>query len=309
MSHVVLFGATGFLGVHIRDALVRHPGVDQVTCPGRISCDLLTDDVDAIRDLLLDLRATTVVNCTGRLDGSASELVQANTTVTAKLIDAIAACDDEAIRYIRLGSAGEYGPVPYGRAAHEADVAGPVSAYGLSHLAATRLVELAAGAGRVDGLTLRVFNPIGAGMREGNLLGRAAFLLRKALSTDAPTITMGPLTAYRDFVDARDVAAAVTAATVVPNLTDRVVNVGSGRAVSARTAVCMLAQAAAYTGEIHEKGAGSARSASVDWMLADIGRAARVLGWRPLYDLSDSVQSVWAASAGTTAASAGAAAR
>ena len=228
MSHVVLLGASGFLGVHIGQALAAHPAVSRLTGLGRDRCDLVTTDVDDLRTTLGDLRPDVVVNGTGRLDGSATELMAANTLATAKLLDALSGT---AIRYVRIGSAGEYGPIAHGRAATENDPANPVGAYGLSHLAATRLVELAAAAGRVDGVTLRVFNPIGAGMREGSVLGQAAQRLRAALATGARTITMGPLSAYRDLVDARDVGTATAAAAFARELPDRVFNVGSGRAV------------------------------------------------------------------------------
>jgi nucleoside-diphosphate-sugar epimerase len=300
MRHVLLFGASGFLGAHVRDALRQHARIDRVTCAGRDRCDLVAAGVDEISDLLLELRPTVVVNCTGRLDGSASELIQANTLVTAKLVDALASVD-ASIRFVRLGSAGEYGRVPRGRAVTELNPAEPVSDYGLSHLAATRLVGIAAAAGRVDGITLRVFNPIGPGMREANVLGRAAIRLREAVASGSPTITMGPLSAYRDFVDARDVATAVVAAALAPSPIDPVLNVGSGRAVTARTAVWALAQAAGFTGEVVEEGTASARSAAVDWMLADPSRAAQVLGWRPVYDLAESAKAIWAEAAGVEA--------
>lgn len=296
MSHVLLLGGSGFLGAHVRDALRGEPRVDGVSCPGRGRCDLLTAGVADLVGLLREVRPRVVVNCTGRLDGAGSDLLRANTLVTAKLIDALA-CVDPTIRFVRVGSAGEYGPVPVGRAVGELDPAVPVGEYGLSHLAATRLVELAAGSGRVDGVTLRVFNPIGTGMRAETVLGRAVLCLREAVAAAAPAITMGPLSAHRDFVDARDVAAAVVAAALTPGLTDRVLNVGSGRAVTTRTAVRALARAAGFTGEIREEGAAVARSAAVDWMLADIGRASRVLGWRPGYDLDDTAKAIWAEAA------------
>lgn len=291
MSHVVLFGASGFLGAHVAVAMSDAVGVTRLTCLGRDRCDLMVAGVDEIRSLLTGLKPAAVVNATGRLDGSATELIQANALGTAKLLDALAGTG---IRYVRLGSAGEYGPIPYGRAAAETDPAHPVREYGLSHLSATHLVELAAQAGRVDGVTLRVFNPIGAGMKNGSVLGQAAQRLRAALATGAPSITMGPLSAYRDFVDARDIARAVVAVALVPDPIHRVFNVGSGRAVPVRVAVGLLAQAAGFTGEIHEDGAGSTRSATVDWSLADCSRAAAVLGWHPRHDLADSVKAIWA---------------
>jgi nucleoside-diphosphate-sugar epimerase len=299
VSHVLLFGASGFLGAHVRALLAGRAGAE-LTCIGRDRCDLLTASAGEMVGLLRELRPTVVINCAGRLDGTAADLVEANTVVTAKLLDAFAAVDPS-IRYVRIGSAGEYGRVSHGYAVAETEPAAPVSAYGVSHQSATRLVELAADADRVDGVTLRVFNPIGAGLGDANVLGRAAAQLRRALVTGSSSITMGPLSAYRDFVDARDVAAAVVLAAFAPTLPHRVFNVGSGQAVSARTAVSLLAHAAGYSGDIREEGGMSARSATVDWMLADIGRAADALGWRPTYELADSVKAIWADAAGADA--------
>jgi nucleoside-diphosphate-sugar epimerase len=276
----------------VRTELTGQPAVELVTCLGRDRCDLVAAGVDELAALLRELAPTVVINCTGRLDGSASELFTANTMVTAKLVDAAARVRDQLprarpIRLIRLGSAGEYGRVPHGRAVTEDEPAEPVSAYGMSHLAATRLLTQA------GGLTLRVFNPIGAGQGDANVLGRAAARFRDALASGARVITLGPLSAWRDFVDARDVARAVVAAALTPTPGTGVLNVGSGRAVTVRTAVDLLARTAGFTGRVDEAGAASARSAATDWMCADVGRAHELLGWRPAHDLADSVRAIW----------------
>ncbi|HWH00405.1 MAG TPA: NAD-dependent epimerase/dehydratase family protein, partial [Pilimelia sp.] len=176
---VLLFGASGFIGAHVHRLLSADERVSEVDAPGRARHDLLAGDPADLAALIRQARPDAVINCTGALVGSAYQLIRANTGVTAALIDAVAEAAPAA-RLVRLGSAGEYGPVPHGHAVAEDDPAAPVSEYGLSHLAGTRLIELAGAAGRVDGLSVRVFNPIGPGLAEENLLGRAARLLRAA---------------------------------------------------------------------------------------------------------------------------------
>lgn len=298
MTHALVFGASGFIGRHVVGALEHDRRAARVSCPGRDRCDLSAVDTDELAAVLRDLMPDVVVNCTGRLDGAVDELIRANTLVTAKLIAAIGAVNP-AMRFVRLGSAGEYGRVARGTAAREDDPAAPVSEYGVSLLAATRLVDLARAAGRVDGLTLRVFNPIGPGLQDHTLLGRAATQLREAVVDHAAAISLGPLSPSRDFVDVRDVAAAVVAAALGPRPPKSVFNVGSGRAVTAREAVHLLASAAGFTGEVREEGAPSGRSATVDWMLADISRAAEALGWRPAHGLTDSITAIWTDAGGT----------
>jgi nucleoside-diphosphate-sugar epimerase len=291
---VVLFGASGFIGGHVRAALEADPEVDAVICPGRRDHDLIDGDHRGLGRLIRDSEPTAIVCCVGRLGGTDSELIRGNTLVATTLLEAVAAVRP-GVRLVRLGSAGEYGIVPEGHAVTEEDPAAPVAAYGVSHLAGTRLFQLAGENGLADTVSLRVFNPIGPGMSQENMLGRAADRIRAALATGADEITMGPLSAYRDFVDVRDLAAIVPAVLRPPRLHHRVFNVGSGTAVRSRKAVRLLAEAAGYPGEVREEGVGPRRSAAVDWIRADVGRARDELGWRPSRDLATSIKDIWAA--------------
>lgn len=289
-SRVLLFGASGFIGGHVRTALENDPRVAAVICPGRRDHDLIGGDHDGLVRVIRQSAPTAIVSCVGRLGGTDAELIEGNTLVAAKLL----AAAPPGVRLVRLGSAGEYGVVPQGHAVAEDEPGDPVAAYGISHLAGTALFRRAADA---DAVSLRVFNPIGPGMSAENMLGRAAGRIRAALAGGAREITMGPLSAYRDFVDVRDLAALVAAVLRPERLTHRVFNVGSGRAVRAREAVRLLAETAGYRGEIREQGAGPARSSAVDWIQADIGRARTELGWQPDRDLSVSIKDIWTAGA------------
>lgn len=292
MTRVLLFGATGFIGRHVRAV---QPPTAEVVCPGRGECDLLDVEVAALTALVREVRPDVVINCAGQVTGSGYQVLCAHAGITGKLIEAVAG-GAPAARLVRLGSAAEYGPVRYGHLVNEADPAAPISEYGVSQLAATRLAELAAAAGRVDAMVLRVFNPVGPGLPTVNALGKAAELLREAIWRGGEQVEMGLLDTYRDFVDVRDVASAVWAAASVPSPSARVVNIGSGRAASTRHAIHLLAQVAGFTGTIRggPLTPTAALSAQVPWMCGDVSRAAEVLGWAGTYDLTDSVKALWA---------------
>ena len=163
----------------------------------------------------------------------------------------------------------------------------------MTRLASTQLVRLAVSGERLDAVVLRVFNPIGPGVPPENLLGRAAARMRAALRNGEDTVVLGPLGAYRDFVDVRDVATAVTAAALADQVKEPVLNVGSGRAVRCREAVGLLAEIAGFTGRVVETNPPSGRSGSVDWSAADLSLIERSLGWTPSYDLRTSVEASW----------------
>ncbi|GIE95496.1 reductase [Paractinoplanes rishiriensis] len=260
----------------------------ELICPGRDRHDLIGGDLAGLTAVVRAASPDAVVSCVGALGGSDEHLVRANTLVAAKLLGAVAEAAPGA-RLVRLGSAGEYGVVPAGQAVAEDDRLEPVGAYGVSHVAGTRLFALA------GAVSLRVFNPIGAGQPAENVLGRALQRIREAQQTGSSEITLGPLGAYRDFVDVRDVASMIRAVVTAAEVPSRIYNCGSGRAVTVRDAVGLLAAQAGWSGAIHEAGTGPQRSAAVNWIQADISRAAAELGWHPAYDLAASIKSMWAA--------------
>ena len=76
--------------------------------------------------------------------------------------------------------------------------------------------------------------PVGPGTPTGSPLGRLAEALRRAMQTGDRELKLGGLGVQRDFVDVRDVARAVHAASL--SAAQGVVNIGIGRAVRLREA-------------------------------------------------------------------------
>jgi nucleoside-diphosphate-sugar epimerase len=299
-ARVLLFGASGFLGRAAAETLARDPRVGSLIRVGRqqpmdeswVRHDLVRDTGDELARLLGTSQPDIVVNCTGRLSGDTVELVEANVGVTARLLEVVATVIPTA-RLVVLGSAAEYGVVPFGQPVAEDDPTNPVAGYGVTKLASTQLVRLAAEEGRLDAVVLRVFNPLGPGVPAETLLGRAAANMRAALERGDDHIRLGPLDSYRDFVDVRDVAAAIRAAALADHVKEPVLNVGSGVAVVTRDAVALLADVAGFTGRVLESDVAQPRSSAVHWIAANLSRINRSLGWTPRYDLRASVRASW----------------
>jgi len=294
----LVLGANGFVGRHVVEAMSGASGIDVIGAgigaplPALEGAwrdiDLLAGDDDRLEADLRSSRPSLIVNCTGATTGSAADLVRLNVLVTARVLESIARSGVQA-RLVHLGSAAEYGPGPAGLPVAETACARPVSAYGIAKLAATQLVATAA-AGGLDAVVLRVFNALGPGMPAGSMPGSALERLSDAVRNATPRIEMGPLGAVRDFVDVRDIGAAVVAACLAPRLDAPILNVGSGTGHTARELVEALAVRVGFDGEIGEAAAGSPRSSDEPWQIANVELVAKMLGWRAVHDLRSTVE-------------------
>ena len=295
----LVLGAGGFLGAHVQRA-AREAGFEVVTAgrsplassPRHVQIDLGTVTTGGLAELITRLAPRAVVNCAGAIEGGARTLTMTNVDGVTTLVRALVLAGDR-IRLVHLGSAAEYGPGRPGIPVTEWMPPRPIGGYGFTKLLGTRMIERARDDG-LDGVVLRVFNPVGAGAGRSGLPGRAAAALRTAVA-DREDLRLGPLDAVRDFVDARDVADAVLAAVTADRLPP-VLNVGSGRGLPCRDLVKELLAISGASCAVREDDGGSARSAGVSWQQADITLATTVLQWRPRRDLADAVADLWRSS-------------
>ncbi|MGW2686204.1 NAD-dependent epimerase/dehydratase family protein [Streptomyces sp. NPDC001414] len=294
---VLVLGSTGFLGLHITEHLRALTGV-QVLRAGRspgadLRVDLATATVPELAAGLRALAPDAVVNCAGAVAGGPLLLAETNARGPAVLCEALTAAGLP-VRLVHLGSAGEYGTTT-GRSLAEDSATRPQGAYGATKLAGSLTVAEAA----LDAVVLRVFNPLGPGSPGTSLPGRLADELLRA-GPDG-TVRVGDLSAYRDFVDARDVARATVLATTAPGPLPRILNIAGGSATQVRSVAEGLSRVSGFRGRIDENGAGSERSSAVSWQQADITAAASALGWHPERPLATSLADLWTSRTGTPA--------
>jgi dTDP-6-deoxy-L-talose 4-dehydrogenase [NAD(P)+] len=169
----------------------------------------------------------------------------------------------------------------------------PNTPYGTTKLRGTEAVLAAP----VDGVVLRVTNVLGAGAPPVSLPGRVAAELARAHAAGEPAVlTLSPLRAHRDFVDARDVADAVLRA-VPADVVGEVINIGRGDPVPVRAIVDGLVECSGVPTTVVETGVQeSTRSLALDWQQADVRKAKALLDWQPVYSLADSLYALWESS-------------
>lgn len=294
---ILVLGFTGYLGGHVVEQLRALPGV-RVLGGGRspaaeLGIDLATDRPDRLARALASAAPDAVVNCAGATGGDPVTLAEVNSRGPAVLCAALREAAPTA-RLVHLGSAAEYGPGSPDVGVTESAATHPLAPYGATKLAGTITVTTSG----LDAVVLRVGNPVGPGAPATGLPGRVAGLLREAAGDPEAVIRLGDLSAYRDFVDVRDVARAAVLAATAPGPLPQVLNIGGGKAVPVRDLVRALARIAGFRGRIEENGGGSARSGEVSWQCSDITAAGDALGWLPSHTLDDSLAALWTASAG-----------
>jgi dTDP-6-deoxy-L-talose 4-dehydrogenase [NAD(P)+] len=303
-ARVAVLGATGFVGRAVSEALLAegHEVLGVARTPravapgaGFVSLDLSRVETAELAGVLAGFGATAVVNAAGGMWGlTEAEMVEANVTLVARLTAAVGSLAERP-RIVHLGSVHEYGLAPVGVTMTEDRVPEPVTAYGKLKLECADLVLDAARRGEAEGLVLRVGNVVGARQPGHSLLGVvAARLLEARREGVACDLKLGPLGSQRDFLALADAAEAVAhAATVEPAVTGQVVNIGTGRAHSARELVHLLMDASGVPATLTE--AEPPTAVETDWQQMGVEHAAAVLGWRPRRTLADAVAELWAA--------------
>ncbi|MFI6277223.1 NAD-dependent epimerase/dehydratase family protein [Streptomyces sp. NPDC050988] len=297
--NAVVVGGSGFLGRHICAALqargARVLSLARRPAPGIPSARInVVDEASAtLADLFIEHGTTVLVNAAGAVWGYDEQaLEESNVRLVERLRDAVAKVPHQ-VRVVQLGSVFEYAMPAPGRHLTEDAPPNPSTAYGRSKLRGSEIVLDATRAGLLDGVVLRATSCAGPGLPSSSLLGRTVAELRDAaIRGKAAVIRLAPLTAERDFVDCRDLAAAVVAAATVP-VVGRTVNIGSGSAVSVRRLVDLLVSVSGVQATIVEEDTSTGRSAGVDWLAVNTGLAERMLGWCPRHSLASTVRAMW----------------
>lgn len=219
-----------------------------------------------------------------------SDAIDVTVRGTAFLLDA-AAGRSSPPRVLIPSSSEVYGAAGDAPITESAEVA-PVSLYG-----ATKVAQEALGLAyhRSSGLPVivtRSFNHVGPGQRAAFVVPSLALQLAElGTSGVEPVVRVGNLSAERDFTDVRDVVRAYRLLVEAWHVGDPV-NVASGTAVSIREILGRLIEVSGLTVEVlvdPER----LRTVDVPAIRGSADRLRSITGWRPRYELADTLADVW----------------
>ena len=234
-------------------------------------------DGDALRAAVAAFRPDFVFHLASALHSAPeNELVATNVEGTASLLRAVGS---SAARIVLGSSASVYGH-PRRLPMDENHPCAPVNPYGSTKLAAEQLLSRRGG----NLVIARIFNVVGPGQTEDHVCGRLASQLARARPGAPTPVAVGPLSPTRDFIDVRDVAAALLFAAdrAAPG---SIVNVASGVETSVGEVLSALVRAANVEIAIVERGG---VAAGVGRSVADVSRL-RQLGFQPAFSIEQSL--------------------
>ncbi|HEU4966002.1 MAG TPA: NAD(P)-dependent oxidoreductase [Candidatus Saccharimonadales bacterium] len=285
---LLIIGANGFVGRGVSEA-ARGQG-HEVFETYRQSADIPIDlsHPESIVSVMRSVRPDVVINAAGVLPPGD---VRQNPAFSANMIRAIHESGHIPKQIIVSGSAAEYGVVDAANLPVNEDLpAHPTNDYGKSKAEETTIaLQLGAEYG-LSVVVARIFNPIGPNMQARFLTSRLLAQIDECRRGKRQNIEIGRRDACRDYLDVRDLGAAIVAiAAGNPQYT--VYNVGSGRKMSNGELADLLVQYSQISpvpSIIETQDQPEPPAASQ----ADISRLQEDFGWRPEYSLEQTVKDI-----------------
>ena len=170
------------------------------------------------------------------------------------------------------------------------------SVYALGKYDQERLCLLLGRAYKIPTVALRFFNVYGPRQALSNPYTGVLAIFASRLMNGRPPLIFEDGLQQRDFVNVRDIARAIVLALDKPEVSDTVLNIGSGEALTIREIARSLA-AALHT-DVEPDITGQYRVGDIRHCFADISRASELLGYRPEVTLADGMRELtdWLAS-------------
>jgi len=302
---VLVTGATGFIGSHLVEKLVQSGanvrafahynsrndlGLLEIIDPEvRSSVDVVYGDLkdgDGVRravkgcGVVFHLGALVAIPYSYR---SPNDFVQTNVNGTANVLNA--ALEYGVERFVHTSTSETYGTAQY----QPIDEAHPLvgqSPYSASKISADKLAESYFLSFDLPVSTIRPFNTYGP--RQS---ARAVIPTIIAQALKSNELQLGSTTPKRDFNFIDDTVAGFVAVATNDRAIGEVINIGSGRTVSIADVVQQVGEIVSRPLEVHTDGSRvRPEKSEVGLLLADIGKAQRLLGWSPQVSLRDGLE-------------------
>lgn len=249
-------------------------------------------DPAATRTLIEEFRPDVIVHLAAihyipECDTDPANAVSTNVSGTVNLL---ASCPP-GVRFVFASSGAVYEPDEADHREFESAL-GPADIYGITKLQGEQYVRAFAADRGIQAVIVRLFNVIGPGETNPHLLPTIVAQLREG----PESINLGNTWPKRDYIDVLDAAGGFAAAALGRNtegVNCETVNLGSGQQYSVDEILARMRSVLGLKFEVRQD---PARMRAVDrpFLGADISHIAEVFGWRPAYELDETLARTWA---------------
>lgn len=296
---IIVTGVNGFVGEHVVDTFKEDGfevvGIGSDNNPNEkvahkldtyVSCNLL--DVDSVNNIDLN-NARAIIHLAGlsavsRSFDQAQRYISDNAVMTYNLLDHAKTSNMQG-RAIVVSSGALYDPnqpLPIS----EESATSPTSPYAIGKLASEHVVDYFRNRG-LDAVIARPFNHIGPGQKEGFILPDIYAQLSSVGS--GGEIQVGNLNTRRDYTDVRDIVAGYKALALADSLDHRLYNICSGKSLSGKDILALVERIGNYTDIKVSVDPSKIRPSDIMDIYGDSSRIRNELGWRPQYDIEQTI--------------------
>ena len=313
MPSYLVTGGAGFIGSHLTEALLGRGARVRVAdsfITGKRENLAHLSGIELVEGDLADLdvarRAVDGVDyvlhqaAIPSVPRSVKDPIESNrANVVAALNVLVAARDAKVKRLVYAGSSSAYGNTP--TLPKREDMApNPLSPYALQKLVAEQYCQLFTALYGLETVTIRYFNVFGPRQDPGSPYSGVISLFATAVLDNRQPIIYGDGGQTRDFTYVANVVDGVLRACEAPAASGEVINVATGGRISLNELLAVMNR---LTGRSLEAIHKEPRAGDVRDSQADIGKAERLLGYRPTVSLEDGLRQTldWARAARSSA--------
>ncbi|MFN3651839.1 MAG: SDR family oxidoreductase [Armatimonadota bacterium] len=289
---VLVTGGAGFIGSHLVDGLLARGYsvrvLDDFSTGSAENLAHVDDRIELIRGSILDAEAVrrAVAGCVGVLHEAAiasvarsvDDPVGVNQVNVGGTIGVLTAARDAGVRhFVYAASAAAYGNstrLPL----QEGELPDPLSPYAVTKLAGEQYCRVFHRLFGMQTVALRYFNVFGPRQSLASRYASVIPAFVTAALSGEPIPLEGDGTQSRDFVYVGDVVRANLLALETPSAGGEILNIGEGRRTDLNLLIRRLGELSGREPRVER---GPARPGDITHSVADVSRAAQVLGYRP----------------------------
>lgn len=249
-------------------------------------------NIAVFSDHLRQIKPDWIIHLAGIRANNGKEIWNTNVGLISKICLALKSLKQKP-SIIGIGTAAEYGFVNCSKnGIKESIECSPAGEYGLSKLVASKHILQFGKKNKVQCNILRPFNIIGRGVNTSMFMGAVMQRIRDVSNIKEPTITVGNLNSFRDYIDVEDVAQAILLC-MQSNVNQEIINLCSGHALETRYVLEKIIEHSGVKNLKYTSKGNSQSGPDVDLIYGCCEKAQKLLGFTAKKALDKSITDAW----------------